>query len=59
MRALKFSKYGDYRNLYISHEEIPTVNEGQLLVKVECSSLTTAESLMRQARPFVVRFFWD
>ncbi len=57
MRALKFSKYGDYRNLYISHEEIPTVSKGQLLVKVECSSLTTAESLMRQARPFVVRFF--
>ncbi len=57
MKALTFPEYGGYEVLKVQNFEIPRVKENQYLVKVHSSSLTTAESMMRRAKPLVVRLF--
>lgn len=56
MQALYFPKYGNYEVLKVNNIEMPMVEDGEYLVKVNSSSLTTAESMMRRANPLLVRF---
>lgn len=55
MKALFFPTYGNYEVLKVDSINMPQVDEGEYLVKVHSSSLTTAESMMRRANPFIVR----
>lgn len=57
MRSLKFEKYGDYNVLKVTKQDIPQIKNDEYLIKIHSSSLTTAEAMMRRARPFAVRFF--
>ena len=56
MQALYFRQYGSCEVLEIDKIDMPKISEDEYLIKVHSSSLTTAESMMRRAKPFIVRF---
>lgn len=55
MQALIFPQYGSYQVLEVRSMNCPQIQEGEYLIKVHYSSLTTAESMMRRANPCLVR----
>ena len=57
MKAVICSKYGGPEVLSIQDVPTPSPAEDEILVKVQASSLTRADSMMRQGTPFYARLF--
>merc|ERR1712141_298803 len=50
MKVLKQSALGDSSTLYIGEEEVPEIENNELLVKIEYSALNRADIMMREGR---------
>ena len=57
MKAIVCTKYGSADVLQLKEVEKPTPKDNEVLVKVFASSVTAADSMMRQGTPFYGRFF--
>ena len=57
MKAVICNTYGGPEVLTVQDIEMPKINDRQLLIRVTSSSVTTAESMMRQGTPKFARLF--
>ena len=57
MKAVVFTKYGSPDVIQLKEIEKPIPNENEVLVKVHASSVTTADSMIRQGNPCYGRLF--
>lgn len=57
MKALVATAYGSPKNLQVQELPVPTPKENELLVEVHASTVTTADTMMRRADPFISRLF--
>ncbi|WP_066631316.1 NAD(P)-dependent alcohol dehydrogenase [Labilibacter marinus] len=57
MKAVICTKYGGPEVLQVQEVEKPRAKECEIIVKVKASSVTTAESMMRQGTPRFARLF--
>ena len=51
MKAVVFAEYGSPEVLTLDDVAQPTPRDGEVLVRVHATTVTTAECLMRQGRP--------
>lgn len=56
MRAIRYHEYGGPDVLRVETVPTPTPGEGQLLVRVRATTVSTAEMAMRSGEPFFARF---
>ncbi|RME45337.1 MAG: NAD(P)-dependent alcohol dehydrogenase, partial [Chloroflexi bacterium] len=57
MKAVMYSKYGSPDVLQIREIEKPSPDANDVLVKVHASSVTMADTMMRDGKPFYGRLF--
>tara|TARA_B100000809_G_C15095040_1_gene514685 strand:+ start:552 stop:1520 length:969 start_codon:yes stop_codon:yes gene_type:complete len=57
MKASICTKYGVPHVLQVRDVEKPTVRENEVLIKIHASSVTTAEGMMREGKPYIGRLF--
>lgn len=57
MNAIVCTRYGSPDFLRLQKVEKPTPKDNEVLVKVHVTTATAADSMMRQAIPFISRFF--
>jgi len=57
MKAVICTKYGSPEVLKVKNIDKPTPKNNEILIKVYASAVTTADSMMRRADPFIARFF--
>jgi NADPH:quinone reductase-like Zn-dependent oxidoreductase len=57
MKAIVFNKYGSPDVIQLKEIEKPTPKDNEVLVKVHASSVTTADSMIRQGNPCYGRLF--
>lgn len=57
MKAVIVTKYGGPEVLQVKDVAKPTPKDNELLIKIQASSITTAESMMRQGTPRFARLF--
>ncbi|SME94896.1 NAD(P)-dependent alcohol dehydrogenase [Pseudobacteriovorax antillogorgiicola] len=55
--ALASRRYGDASQINVETRKIPDLKDGEMLVAVRCSGLTTADSMMRKGEPKFARLF--
>ncbi|MEL7249887.1 MAG: NAD(P)-dependent alcohol dehydrogenase [Bacteroidota bacterium] len=57
MKAIVCTSYGSPDYLEVQNRPLPTPAANEILVEVHASTVTKADTMMRQAQPFVSRFF--
>jgi len=57
MQAIVCTKYGGPEVLELQEVDKPQPKDQEVLVRVYAASITTADTLMRKADPFIARFF--
>ncbi len=57
MKAIICTKYGSPDFLQLREVERPSPKDSEVLVKVQASTVTKADTMMRQAKPFISRLF--
>ena len=57
MQALIVTRYGSPDVLRIAEVETPVPSENEILIRVHATTVTTADTMMRRADPFIARFF--
>ena len=57
MKAIVCTKYGAPEFLELQEVEKPTYQENEILIRMKASTVTAADTMMRQANPFISRFF--
>jgi NADPH:quinone reductase-like Zn-dependent oxidoreductase len=57
MKAIVCTRYGAPEVLQLTYVEKPNPKKNEVLIKIMASSLTTADSMMRRAEPYISRLF--
>ncbi len=57
MKAAVLTAYGSFENIKLQDVAIPTRKANEFLVKVNASSATRADSMMRTGKPYIGRLF--
>lgn len=57
MKAIVLTRYGSPDNLQMLEVAQPMPKDNEVLVKVQASTVTKADTMMRRADPFISRFF--
>jgi NADPH:quinone reductase-like Zn-dependent oxidoreductase len=57
MKAIIVTKYGGPAVLQLQEVEKPTPKENEILIKIQASSVTTADTMMRTGKPYFGRLF--
>ncbi|MBL7775657.1 MAG: NAD(P)-dependent alcohol dehydrogenase [Saprospiraceae bacterium] len=57
MKAVVCTRYGSPDYLKILEVDLPQPGNRDILVRVQASTVTTADTMMRRAQPFISRFF--
>lgn len=57
MKAVVCTAYGSPKHLQIQEVPLPVPKDNELLVEVYASTVTTADTMMRRAEPFISRLF--
>ena len=57
MNAIVCTKYGSPDFLQLQEVDKPTPKDNEVLIKINATIVTAADSMMRRADPFISRFF--
>ncbi len=57
MKAVVCTAYGSPKHLQIQEVPLPVPKDNEILVEVHASTVTTADTMMRRADPFISRLF--
>ena len=55
MKAIQFKRYGGPEVLQLVEVETPQAKDNELVIRVKASSVTRADTMMRQGRPYIGR----
>lgn len=57
MKAVVCTKYGSPEVLQVQEVEKPSPKDNEVLIRINATTVTAADSMMRRADPFISRFF--
>ena len=57
MKAVVCTSYGSPNYLEVQERPLPSLTANEVLVEIHASTVTKADTMMRQAQPFISRFF--
>ena len=58
MKAIICTKYGTPDNLKLKETKKPVAKDNEILIKIHATSITSGDSRIRQANPFMIRLIF-